>query len=244
VTVEGNVATIELPPGWRYLHRAEARYVVEQQWGNRPNHSTLGLILPPAGREWGGIVVSYDASGHVSDAGAGDIDFDRLLKDMQEDAVAGNHGRRKRGERAIELLGWAEAPHYDAARKTLRWGKLLRVENQPQPILNYEGRVLGADGALVLQGVADPVALEAVAAGMAAVLAGTQLAPAKRYAGHDPGVHRVAPYGIERLIAGKEVRRVGLFQVLRKPVLVVAVAVLSLSLLRRRSSGRLAPASA
>ena len=48
VVVGDQLGTIELPADYRYLQAKHARFVVEQLWGNPPDPSVLGLVVPPA----------------------------------------------------------------------------------------------------------------------------------------------------------------------------------------------------
>jgi uncharacterized membrane-anchored protein len=244
VTVQGGVATIDLPDGWIYLQQQEARYVVERQWGNSAKASTLGLILPSGQHAWGGIIVSYALSGHVmGDPQA--IDAELLFAELLEDVAANNRLRQRGGQPEIELLGWAEPPHYDPIAKKLRWGKRLRVGGSGNPIVNYEMRVLGANGALVMQAVVDESEFGAVRAGMQQVLDATDLGPGLRYADFDPTLHRVSRSSLEGLIVGGRAAsspRVSLFRVVLKPLIaIVVVAIAFWASARRR---RLVPGSA
>lgn len=220
VTIGRNIATIDLPETYRYLQAADARYVVEKQWGNPPDPSVLGMVVDSEDFGWG-IIVSYEESGHVKDDDAADMNYDDLLKEMQDDAKSANAERRKAGYPAVELLGWAEPPHYDAKEKKIYWAKKLDFEGSKDVTLNYDVRVLGADGVLVMSAVAAVADLGEVAKAAKAVLARTELAPGKRYADYDPKLHKVAAYGIGGLIAGKVLAKAGLLKVLLKPLLVV-----------------------
>lgn len=234
VVVEGGVAGIDLPAGWRYLQQDEARYVVENVWRNPRRLSTRGLILPPAQDEWGGIIVSYIASGFVADGDA-DLDADVLLAELRDQLAAANPLRARIGRQEAELVGWADPPRYDGQGKKLSWGKLLRV-GSGKPTVNFEARVLGAEGMLSLQAVADADRLDALRAGMQHVLDGTELAPGLRYADHDPTRHRVATTSLAGLIV--DIRaRVPLFRVVLKPVIALVVVILALFASRQTSRG-------
>lgn len=225
VEVEGGYATIDLPDGWRYLQSKDARYVVEQEWGNPPDPSTLGLVVPPGDADWA-IIVSYEDSGHVDDADATGLDYAALLADMQADAKESNAARKKAGYPTVDLLGWAESPHYDGAAKKLYWAKKLQFAGSEQPTLNYDVRILAAGGVLVMSAVANVRDLAAVGSGIKSLLPATALRQGHRYQDFSPGVHKVAAYGIGGLIAGKLLAKAGLFKLLLKPLLLVgAIAV-------------------
>ncbi len=221
VTVQGGIATIDLPSGWRYLQPQGARLITEQKWGNRPNPTTLGLLLPPT--DWGGLIVSHDTRGYVLDDDADDIEPRAMLKTLRASVEAGNPARVRNGGRAVELLEWAQPPVFDPATRTLSWGRVLKVDGVQKPTLNYDIRVLSAEGTLVLQAVADYDRRAQVIADAHAVLGRIALAPGFRYADHDPLRHRRAGHGVRALVATNAPAAVSLPRLLVKPTLVLAV---------------------
>ena len=196
VTVQGGKAEIDLPEGWHYLQQQSARRVVEDLWGNPPDPSTLGLLTPPRfesedeGTPTWAIIVSYDDEGHVPDDDAADIDYADMLTTLQEGARAENPAREKQGYEAIEIVDWAEQPHYDATEKKLYWAKHLRFGRgaEAQEVLNYDIRILGRRGTLVLQAVAGMDELEDVRQGAKALLPHVDFVEGERYADYQEGV--------------------------------------------------------
>lgn len=219
VTVKGDCAQIALPEGWSYLQQADARHVVENVWGNPPDPDTLGLVIPPGEADWA-IIISYEDSGHVEDSDAAETDFGELLQSMQTDTREGNAAREKAGYGTIELRGWAEPPHYDSGAKTLYWAKHLRFSGSDSDTLNYDMRVLGRSGVLVMQAVAGIDQLREVSAGAKNVLAATSFTSGNRYADFDSSIDKVAAYGIGGLIAGKVLAKAGILKLLLKPILI------------------------
>ncbi len=227
VTVGDDLATIQLPQGYHYLRAEGARYVLEDLWGNPPDTGVLGMIAPVdvAVDQDGGwaIFVSYEKDGHVDDEDAAKIDYEELLESMQADTEANNEYRREHGYPAIQLLGWAEAPHYDATDKKLYWAKKLMFEGSGAPTLNYDIRILGREGVLVFNAVAGIDQLGVVAAASREILPATDFTPGNRYTDFRPGVDKVAAYGIGGLIAGKVLAKAGLFKLVAafiKPIIV------------------------
>lgn len=229
---QGDIATIDLPPGWRYLQATEARTVVEQIWRNRPNPTTLGLLLPPT--PWGGLIVSYDTRGYVADDDTDQLDPHGMLEDLRLAVEAGNPARKRAGGPNVTLTGWAQPPRYDAKTHKLSWGRVLNVEGVARPTLNYDVRVLSADGQLVLQAVADAPDLERVVADAQQVLQRIELAPGKRYADHDPLRHKRAPHGVRALISPTSRAAVSVTRLLVKPALVAIVIAVAMFLRRRQ----------
>jgi len=237
VELAGGVARADLPEGWTYLDGGDARFVVEDLWGNPPDPTVAGLICPPGmpeGEVTWAIIVSYSDDGHIDDGDAAEIDYDDLLESMQEDSRDSNEARRRAGYGTVELLGWAEAPHYDSAEKKIYWARNLRFEGESEDTLNYDVRILGRHGALVLSAVASASDLEAVAAGCKRILAVTEFVEGQRYGDFDSSIDSYAAYGIGGLVAGKVLAKVGLFKGLMlflakgwKLVAVAAVAVVA-----------------
>ena len=154
IELPGGVATLDLPERFYYLSPADTERVLVTAWGNPPGNQTLGMIV--SGREavlaedsWA-VVIGYEEDGYVSDEDADSIDYDALLADMQASSRESNDARVEAGYEAIELVGWAAPPRYDAETKKLYWAKELRFGDIPVNTLNYNVRVLGRKGVLVL----------------------------------------------------------------------------------------------
>ncbi len=215
IAVPGADARFRLGPEFRYLEAADARKVLEQLWGNPPDDSVLGMVVPEgrgvlADDGWA-VVVTYSDEGHVSDEDAAKIDYDELLADMQEGTKEENEARKEAGYQGIELIGWAEPPHYDAAAKKLYWAKELAFEGSDGRTLNYDIRVLGRHGYLSLNAVSGMGQLKDVQAGMQKLLPQVEFDQGARYADFDPKTDKLAAYGIAALIGGGLAAKAGLF---------------------------------
>jgi len=129
---------------------------------------------------------------------------------MQQDTLAENPWRKENGYGEIGLVGWAEAPHYDAESRQLYWAKELSFEDEPENTLNYNIRALGRKGVLVINFIAYMGQLEEVHAATPAILAMTDFTPGNKYSDFDPSIDKVAAIGIGGLIAGKVLAKAGL----------------------------------
>jgi uncharacterized membrane-anchored protein len=233
VSLPGGIATLDLPANFRYLDPADAARLLEA-WGNPPGATTLGMIVPagvnPMSAESWGVVITYDKDGHVKDDDADGIDYTRLLKEMQEGLAESNAERKKQGYRPMTLVGWAEQPHYDKASHKLYWAKELQSEGDAQHGLNYNIRVLGREGVLVLNAVAGIGQLDQIRTEMQQVTSFTNFTAGNRYADFNGSTDKVAEYGIAALIAGGVAAKLGFFGKLLalllvfKKVIVVGVA--------------------
>lgn len=215
IKLPGDVATLTLPPSFRYLSPADTERVLVDAWGNPPGAVTLGMIVPanvsPVEQNGWGAIITYDKDGHVKDDDADSIKYDELLKDMQESVSEHNAARKEKGYAAMTLVGWAERPHYDKAQHKLYWAKELRTEGDQQNGLNYNVRVLGREGVLVLNAIAGRDQLDAIKVEMQKVTAFTNFTPGLRYTDFNASTDKVAEYGLAALVAGGVAAKLGLF---------------------------------
>jgi len=216
VTLQKGLATLVLPPGYRYLGPEDTERVLVA-WGNPPGSETLGMIVPVGkavtdSASWA-VIVSYDEDGYVKDDEAASINYDKLLRDMQESTRDRNEARKEAGYAPVMLLGWAARPHYDSASHKLYWAKELQFGDEGERTLNYDVRALGRRGVLVLSAVATMPQLTDVETGMQEMLGFVSFDEGNRYADFVSG-DKVAAYGIGALIAGKVAAKAGFFKLL------------------------------
>lgn len=215
VELENGVASLELPQSFKFLDAPQSATVIVDIWGNPDADGVLGIIFPEADDPFTegsyAYVVSYDESGHVDDGDADDIDYDEMLKGMQEGEAENNKLRAQAGYEPIHLVGWAAPPFYDDKNKVLHWAKELKFgDSALVNTLNYNVRVLGRKGVLVLNAVATMDDLELVKAHVPDVLGIVNFNDGHRYDQFDSSVDEVAAYGIGGLIAGKVLAKVGI----------------------------------
>lgn len=228
VTIGANLATIALPEGYRFLETKDARFVLEEVWGNPQDPGVLGLMFPPnQGPEtedgWA-VVVWWDDSGYVKDDDARSINYDEMLVQMQEDTREGNKARQKQGYPTVELLGWAEQPHYDDTKKTLYWAKRLKFEGTDEPQLNYNMRVLGRRGVLELNPLGAESVLSKIREAAPTLLSATSFSQGNRYEDFsESSGDKVAAYGIAGLVGAGLLAKAGLLKLLLKPLIIVGV---------------------
>ncbi|WAJ39609.1 DUF2167 domain-containing protein [Pseudomonas sp. GOM7] len=219
IVLGDDLATLNLPDSLMFLDGKNAQRLLVEGWGNPPDDAPpLGMILPagisPLDEASWGVTVEYEASGYVSDEDAADIDYDDMLEDMQADMREANVWREENGYEPVQLVGWAAAPHYDEQGKKLYWAKELKFGDSDANTLNYNIRVLGRKGVLVLNFVANMDQLPEIEASVPAVLAATEFNPGQRYAEFNPDLDTVAAYGLGALVAGKVAAKTGLLAML------------------------------
>lgn len=219
----GSYAEVKLGAGWLWLKSRDAQKFLREM-DNPADDSILGIALPPDFADSGMFAVyTYDDEGHVDDSE--EPDYGELLAQMRADTKASNVQRRKMNVPTVELLGWAEPPHYDKAQRKLYWAKKLQFEGNEGVTLNYNVRVLGRAGTLEINGVGDLEQLKEVAAHCKTLLASTEFVAGQRYTDFNPSIDKVVAGGIGALIAGKLAMKAGIFAKLLKPLLVVLALV-------------------
>src|SRR5205814_4303057 len=117
------------------------------------------------------------------------------------------------GYAAMELIGWAAPPRYDKAAHKLYWAKELKFSGETGNTLNYNIRVLGRRGVLVLNAVAAMLQLPEIEKNTPKILAAIDFNPGNRYADFsEASGDKVASYGIAALVAGGVAAKLGLFK--------------------------------
>ena len=136
----------------------------------------------------------------MKDDDATKINYDDLLKEMRAGTKASSAEREKQGYPSIELVGWATPPRYDAAAKKMYWAKELKFGDSPENTLNYDIRVLGRRGVLVLSAVAGISQLADIEAATPMLLGAVDFQEGHRYTDFKPGTDKVATYGLAALV--------------------------------------------
>ena len=124
ITIPAAHAVLHLGDDYYYLPADEAKRVLIDVWGNPPSavSNVLGLVFEKDAtifdNVWG-AVISYDNTGHISDANAEHEDYAAVLREMQKGDAADNAARREAGYPTMNLIGWAQPPSYDKASHAL-----------------------------------------------------------------------------------------------------------------------------
>ena len=250
VTLRHGLATIHVPPSFRYLGPDDSKRVLTDGWGNPPDavQGLLGMLVPqglsPLSQTGWGILITYEEDGYVNDADAASINYGELLKRMQDEAAAQDDQRERQGFARVRIVGWAEPPSYDASAHKLYWAKELAFGvNGEHRTLNYNIRVLGRRGVLVLNAVAAMGQLQSIRGASQSVLAAVDFNEGHRYSDYVPGADKAAAYGIAGLIAGAAAAKAGLFKLFWVGILafkkIIVVGVIALwAAIKRMLSGR------
>jgi uncharacterized membrane-anchored protein len=220
IDVGDGLATLRLPEGFRFIGPDGSKRLLVDAWGNPADvaEDVLGMLVPsavsPLAEEGWGIVITFDDDGYVDDEDAGSIDYTKMLREMQESANEANQDREAQGFDPVTLVGWAEPPHYDAAAHKLYWAKELAFGDAETHTLNYNIRILGRRGVLVLNAVSQMGQLDEIRSSSQALLPAVEFNDGHRYTDYLPGTDKAATYRLAGLIAGGAAAKTGLFKAL------------------------------
>lgn len=244
IQLANGVAKITIPKGFKYLSGKQAEYILYDLWGNPKDDSkSYGFIL----RENQHVMddnsyifnIEYDEMGYVEDDDAEDLDYDDLMKDLQKDEVEENKIRVKNGYEPAYFIGWASTPYYDRNKKVLHWAKEIKFGDSEENTLNYNVRILGRKGVLILNAIAVMSQLGQVKKDIPSVLTMVKYNPGYKYEEFDSSNDHVAEWTIGGLVAGKVLAKVGFFALLIKFWKIVVLAIAgAVVVIRRFLTGR------
>jgi uncharacterized membrane-anchored protein len=113
----------------------------------------------------------------------------------------------------VEIVGWTAPPRYDQSAHKLYWAKEVRFGNETENTLNYNIRILGRRGVLVLNSVAGMSQLPEIERNTPAILSAVEFNSGNRYADFNPASgDKFASYGIAALVAGGVAAKLGFFK--------------------------------
>ena len=236
IVLPNGVATLNIGEKFYYLNPDDAEKVLVQVWKNPPGKKSLGMIIPegstPFDQDAWAVTIRYEEDGYVSDADADKINYYDLLKEMQDSAKEESQARVKQGYEAIELVGWAAKPYYDKPSHKLYWAKEFKIAHNDVNSLNYNIRVLGRKGVLVLNFISGIDQLKTIESRLPDVLAAAEFNSGYKYDEFDPSLDKVAAYGLGALVAGKLIAKTGaiaaILIALKKFWIILAVGIAAL----------------
>jgi uncharacterized membrane-anchored protein len=214
-TKDGAQGVLKLPAKHVFIPQPQAGNVLRAMGNPGRDSRLLGLVFPQAEGDDGGwfITVRFEDAGYVKDDDARDWNAEELLKSYREGTEAANEERVKMGASAIEILGWAEKPAYDASTHRLAWAMSSREKaapaNEPQGV-NYNTYVLGREGYFTLNLVTGLAQLPAHKPAAQTLLNNLSFVDGKRYADFNGSTDKVAEYGLAALVVGVAAKKLGL----------------------------------
>ncbi len=236
--------TLNVPDGFVFLDPQGSRHLLVDYWDNPEDRldGVLGTMVKADAGIYDNVetayVVSYDNCGYVSDDDAASIDYNALLKDIQEGLEEENKNNPT-GEK-WELVGWGWQPAYDNQKKVLAWSKHYIIDDERE-VINYDVRVLGKAGFVVITAVASPDAKDQLIADNAAIVNSVKYDKGYTYSDFNPETDHVAEWTIGGLIAGKVLAKAGIWAILAKFSKLIVIAVIGFfAAMRKKLHGGLA----
>jgi uncharacterized membrane-anchored protein len=205
-------AVIDLPEGYAFLPEKPAADFMKRI-GNTTSDNFRGIVLPQKQSNWF-IFVEYNGSGYIKDDDAKNWNIDTMLDDIRRSTAEGNEERKIRGAPELEILGWVEKPHYEAATHRLIWSVSARekdAKNASNNIINYRTLVLGRQGYTAMIMVTDLSTIEAQKPIAKLLLSRLSFNNGKRYTDFNASTDHVAEYGLVALIGGVVAHKLGFF---------------------------------
>ena len=246
-------ATLKLPTGYVFIPAAEGKRLLVAM-GNRVGNNLLGLILPQSEAKWF-VVMQFHKTGFIKDDDARDWKADELLDGIKAGTAETNQERRARNIPEIEIVGWVEAPAYDATKHRLVWSLASRQKDEPASAergVNYNTYALGREGYISMNLVTGMNTVESEKPIARMLLASLDYNDGKRYTDFNSATDHVAEFGLAALVGGMAAKKLGLFGVIAaffaKFAKVIGIAVIALiaagtKMLRRRRAAESAPTS-
>lgn len=207
-------AVLKLPDGHAFVPQPQAGKLLNSMGNPGQDPRLVGLIFPQGGAGWF-MTVRYEDSGHIKDDDAKDWNADDLLKSYREGTEAANEERVKMGVPAMEIVGWAEKPAYDATTHRLVWAMSSRdkgvnpAQATEEQGVNYNTYVLGREGYFMLNLVTDLKDLPAHKPAAHTMLGALNFNEGQRYADFNSSTDRVAEYGLAALVVGAAAKKLG-----------------------------------
>jgi uncharacterized membrane-anchored protein len=225
--VLGDIAQITIPEGFAFTDKTGAQQLLELTH-NIPNGNELGALVSNDRDSSWFMIFEFDDTGYVKDDEKDSLDADALLKRIKQGTEDGNEERRKRGWRALHVVGWDRAPYYDPVTHNLTWATRVRGDDsKDEGSVNHSIRLLGRRGTVNVDLVASPGEYAASVPAFNNLISGFSYKPGSRYSDFTAG-DKVAKYGLAALIAGGAgavALKTGLLAKLWKLIVVAVAAV-------------------
>ena len=209
-------AVLRLPRGFIYIPAAESGRLLAAM-GNRVGDGLLGIVVSPTSQTGWFVVMRFTKSGYIKDDDAKEWKVDELLSGLRAGTEEGNKERRTRGINEIEIVGWVEAPKYDAVTHRLVWSLESKEKGAAaggERGVNYNTYALGREGYISMNLVTGMKEIQAEKPIAHELLASLEYNSGKRYSDFNSATDHVAEYGLAALVGGFAAKKLGLFALL------------------------------
>jgi uncharacterized membrane-anchored protein len=224
----GTVAQVSVPASCRFTDARGAKKFMELTQNPASGDEQGVLLCTDAKRDssmWF-VVFTFDKSGFVKDDEKTSLDAAAILETLKRGTNDGNDERRSRGWPELEVVGWERAPYYDTVTNNLTWATRVREKSSTSESVNHSVRLLGREGVMNVDLVADPTQFTSAVTDFNNILTSYTYTPGHRYSEWRAG-DKVAEYGLTALIAGgagAAAMKLGLFGKLWKLLVVAFLA--------------------
>ena len=225
VELGDKIAEINLGEDYAFANSKDTIKIMELM-GNPPSKKEVGMIIPDVENPPWFIVFEYNTVGYIKDDEKDEIDAEAILESIKRGTEEANKIRVKKGFDPLNVTGWHERPHYDAASHNLVWA--IVADSKGKEIVNYNVRLLGRQGYMSATLVTDPSTLDTYKSEVENIIANFSYKRGKSYAEYVQG-DKLAKYGLTALIAGgagAAAAKTGLLKVLAKYIKVIVLGVI------------------
>ena len=205
-------AVLHVPEGEVFVPQPQADRLLNMFGNPGSNPEMPGLILPRDPKASWFMPISFHKAGYIKDDDAKSWDAEEMLKSIKDGTAEQNKEREKAGEPGMEIVGWSEAPRYDAGKQRLVWAMTSReIGAKPDDPLsvNYNTFALGRDGYFSMNMVTSLSELPALKPVAEQQLAALDYNTGKHYADFDAKTDHVAEYGLAALVVGVAAHKLG-----------------------------------
>lgn len=225
IPIQAAKADLILGDNYYFVGPEQSRTILVDIWRNPPAsaNGVLGMVFPKGKSfvddTWS-AVITFEATGYVSDDDAKTIDYNQMLADMRASDEAQAPDIRAQGYPAGILQRWAQPPTYDAGKHSLVWARDIKFDDMPEDSLNYDIRLLGREGVLSMNILASMSQLDEVREAAKTFASVGTFRSGARYADFNAATDKKAEYGLAGLVAAggaaAVAKKVGLLAVLAK----------------------------
>jgi len=222
-------ASLKLGADYFFVPKAEGARVLRALGNVVDEQGFVGLVVGNRQNDQWIVVIRYVKEGYIKDDDAKNWNADELLKNIKEGVETSNRDRTTRGFPEMEVLGWVEAPAYDAVTHRLVWSLLAKDKGEPdnaEKSINYNTYALGRDGYFSLNLLTGSERIASEKAVAHDLLAALSYGAGKRYEDFSASTDRIAEYGLMALVGGVAVKKLGLFALLIALVLKFAKVIM------------------
>ena len=158
--------------------------------------------------------MTYIKAGYIKEDDAKNWNPDELLNNLRRANDETNRDRLVRGFPEIEILGWVQAPAYDASSHRLVWSASTRPKGRTDSVdvgVNYNTYALGRDGYFSLNLLTSSTRVNSDKGVTHELLAALSYNTGKRYEDFNASTDHIAEYGLAALVGGIAAKKLGLF---------------------------------